>query len=323
MGPRGEARRLDLEPMLARAGDRGAVAEGFGYEFKWDGVRVLVDVTGGEVTPWSRRGRDLTVTYPELQDLTHVGDAVVDGEVVALEDGRPSFARIQQRMNLSDPARVRAVARRVPVALLAFDLLRADGRSLLGQPWERRREALAGLVTTGPTIQVPPAHDDLDAALAIAADLGLEGVVAKRRGSTYQPGRRSPDWRKLRLVRRQELVVGGWRPGRDGWAGRIGSLLVGYHDPAGRLVYAGAVGSGLTGRLQARLEEELTRRPDPPFAGAVPHDDAVFVEPTHVVEVRFREWTPDGVLRQPSLLGLRDDKDPAAVVREEPGEEGS
>lgn len=316
---------MRLAPMLAVPGTPDDVRDGHAHEFKWDGVRTLVVVADGIVTVRSRRGRDVTATYPELADpeladLSGLGDAVLDGEIVALEDGRPSFERLQPRMGVADPDRARRLARSTPVALLAFDLLRVDDRELLAEPYEARRDALAELDPTGPRVQVPPAHDDVDAALAVAAELGLEGVVSKRLGSPYRPGERSPDWRKIRLVRRQELVVGGWRPERGGrGAGgreRIGSLLVGYHDADGRLVYAGAVGSGLTEAMRDRLASRLRERPTSPFAGPVPHADARFVEPQVVVEVRFREWTSDGVLRQPSVKGLRDDKDPAEVVRE-------
>lgn len=322
----------DLRPMLAQPGRPDELRGGFAHEFKWDGIRALAHVRDGGVTLASRSGRDVTGTYPELaaalasargrgtgeEGPGGIPDVVLDGEVVALEDGRPSFALLQRRMNVTDEARAGVLAGRVPVALLAFDLLRSGQRWMLGEPYEARREALEALaLPAGGPVQVPPAHDDLGEALRVARELGLEGVVAKRLGSTYQPGRRSPDWRKLRFVSRQELVVGGLRPGRGGRRGRIGSLLVGYHDPAGRLRYAGAVGSGLTERMLTVLEGRLRIREEgSPFADPVPHDDAVFVDPELVVEVQFREWTPDGVLRQPSLEGLRDDKPPDEVVRE-------
>lgn len=305
-----------LRPMLASPGRRGDLRDGFAYEFKWDGARALGRVAGGEMTLRSRRGRDVTATYPELTGVGEGLEAVLDGEIVALEQGRPSFSLLQRRMNVTDPGRVRRLIRRIPVALLVFDVLRVGDRWLLEQPYERRREILEGLGLDAAAVQVPPTHHDLDEAVRVAADLGLEGVVAKRLGSTYQPGRRSPDWRKLRLVRRQALVVGGYRPEQGGRPDRIGSLLVGYHDPTGALCYAGAVGSGLTERMRADLGATLERRADSPFADPVPHDDAVFVEPASVVDVRFREWTADGVLRQPSIRGLRPDKSPREVVRE-------
>lgn len=305
-----------LRPMLASPGRRADLRDGFVYEFKWDGVRALGRAVDGAMTLMSRRGRDVTATYPELTAVGGGLDAVVDGEIVALEQGRPSFSLLQRRMNVTDPARVRPLAAGIPVALLVFDVLRVGDRWLLERPYEHRREVLEDLDPGAAALQVPPTHHDLDEAVGVAVDLGLEGVVAKRLGSSYQPGRRSPDWRKLRLVRRQALVVGGYRPERGGRPDRIGSLLVGYHDPSGALRYGGAVGSGLTERMRAELGARLEPRTASPFVDPVPHDDAVFVAPTTVVDVRFREWTPDGVLRQPSIRGLRPDKTPGEVVRE-------
>lgn len=306
--------------MLASPGSPGAVADGFVYEFKWDGVRVLTAVGGEGVRAWTRRGTDVTATYPELHDLAGALDreVLLDGEVVALASGAPSFARLQRRMNVRDASKAARLARTVPVAYLVFDCLRVAGEWLLDEPYEQRRRILLGLGLPGPRIQVPPSHDDLGDALRVAQELGLEGVVAKRRGSTYQPGRRSPDWRKLRLVNRQEFVVGGFRPGSGARRGTVGSLLVGYYEDGG-LRYAGAVGSGLTDRLARDLRERLEARArdTSPFDDPVPHDDAVFTAPELVVEVQFSEWTPEGVLRQPSLKGLRDDKDPSDVHRED------
>lgn len=314
-----------MRPMLAQPGTPAlAGGPGWAYEFKWDGIRAVVAADARGHLVRTRLGNDVTAAYPELAGIgTAAGHAVVlDGEIVAFEPGttRPSFARLQRRMHLRDAGRIGLVRREVPVALLAFDLLALDGEPLIDLPYEGRRERLEGLGLAGPHWQVPPRGDDLGAMLAIADDLGLEGVVAKRLGSRYRPGERSPDWRKIRLVTRQELVVGGYLPGEGGRSGRLGSLVVGYHDDAGRLVDAGAVGSGLTeheiDRLQSLLDAR--RRGTSPFdgPGAVARPGQVHVEPELVVEVQFREWTPDGRLRQPSYKGLRDDKDPREVVRE-------
>lgn len=311
--------RFAIAPMLAAPGVPADVRRGFVYEFKWDGARVIAITDGVRLLLTSRRGEDVTARYPELAGLpAALGRvAVLDGEVVALDGGRPSFAAVQHRLQLSDPGRIARAARERPVVLLIFDLLRLDGEDLTGLPYEERRARLSGLGLAGPRWQVPPSSDDLDDALAAAHALGLEGVVAKRLGSRYLPGRRSNDWRKLKLTGRQEFVVGGWRPGRGGRAGRFGSLLVGYHDEVGALRYAGAVGTGFKDaeieRLQRLLDER--REPSSPFADPVPHRDAVFVRPELVVEVRFLEWTRDGLLRAPSYLGQREDKDPADVGR--------
>jgi bifunctional non-homologous end joining protein LigD len=308
-----------LRPMLAVSGTRDGVRAGHRYEFKWDGVRALVfvDAAGG-LDLRSRNGVAVAGRYPELADLAAaVGrPAVLDGEIVALDDaGRPSFAALQPRMHLADARRAAAAAAEAPVALLLFDLLGLDGDPWFDRPLEARREALLGLELGGGRWSVPPVTDDLDAALHIAEARGLEGVVAKRLGSRYRPGARSRDWVKLRLRRQQEVVVGGWRPGRGSLGGTIGSLLVGVHDDSG-LRYAGGVGSGLTGAAVARLAGHLDARATSPFVDEVPHADARFVEPLVVVEVGFSEWTPDGRLRHPVFLGIRDDLDPATVRRE-------
>jgi bifunctional non-homologous end joining protein LigD len=306
--------------MLAVPGQPGEVRRGFAYEFKWDGVRALAATDSRSLVLTSRNGNDITPGYPELAGLAAaIGRrAVVDGEIVAFDDRqRPSFARLQRRMHLRDPARVALVARQVPVAFLAFDVL-VDGTPVVDRPYEERRDLLGDLRLAGPHWQTPPnSTGELGTVLAVARDLGLEGVVAKRAGSSYQPGRRSPDWRKIRLMTRQEFVVGGYRRGKAGRAGTIGSLLVGYHDEAG-LRYAGSVGSGFTDPELARLQGLLDghARDTSPFVDAVPHRDVVWSAPDLVVEVQFAEWTADGILRAPSYKGQRVDKDPDDVVRE-------
>lgn len=308
--------------MLASPGKVGEVTDGFAYEFKWDGVRAIIVTDGTTTTIRSRRGNDVTGTYPELQDVgAAVGrPAALDGEIVAFEPGtgRPSFGRIQQRMNVANPLRIEALRREIPVAYLAFDVLMLDSEILTALPYEERRGRLEDLDLAGASWQVPPRGDDLAAMLEVATQLGLEGVVAKRRGSIYRPGTRSPDWRKIRLLQRQEFVVGGYKPGEGRRRGSFGSLLVGYHDDQGRLRYAGNVGSGFSDRDLDQLLEllEHRRRSHPPFVDAIPGRGHVFVEPQLVVEVQFSEWTTDGLLRQPSYKGLRTDKDAVDVVRE-------
>lgn len=311
-----------VAPMLAVTGEEHEDLAGFAFEFKWDGVRCIVRRGEDGLRAWSRRGNDVTARYPEIAGLadTLPPDTVLDGEVVAFDEfARPSFSRLQQRMNLEDPARIRMLAGSVPVAYLAFDLLILGGRELLNQPYEPRRGELEDLGLRGANWQVPPTNTDgLDVMLAAVDELGLEGVVAKRLGSPYRPGVRSSDWRKIRRMAHDEFVVGGYRTGSGRREGSFGSLLLGYHDPEGALRFAGSVGSGFTDRELERLEPLLrtSRRETSPFADPVPHADAVFVDPILVAEVRYSEFTPDGILRQPSYKGLRDDKTPEEVVRE-------
>lgn len=312
-----------IAPMLATSGTRADVVHSdteWVVEMKWDGIRAIATVRDGTVHLASRSGRDITAEYPELADLAErvEGDAVLDGEIVALDArGRPDFGLLQQRMNLTEPREVEAAARAVPVRLLLFDLLAADGRSWLDEPCARRREGLVETVEPGGVVDVPPAFDgDFDEAFATSRRLGLEGVVAKRADSRYLPGRRSSTWVKVKHSRTQEVVVVGWRPGKR----KIASLLLAVPDDDGALRYAGRVGSGFTDRqlteIAARLEP-LERETSP--ATEVPREDAAdarWVEPEHVGEVEHAQWTADGRLRHARWRGWRPDRSPEDVRRE-------
>jgi bifunctional non-homologous end joining protein LigD len=317
-------------PMKATAGPLPVGPE-WVYEVKWDGMRLVVTVEPGDdgeprVRLTSANGNDATAAYPELGGLgaaLGVRSAVLDGEVVAFDDaGRPDFGRLQQRMHVADRRQAARRARAVPTVLLLFDLLALDGHDLCDLPLVDRRRLLEQLVQPGPHWQVPAFHEDGEMLLAAAEERDLEGLVAKRRDSTYRPGSRTREWVKVKVRRRQEFGVGGWAPGEGRRSGGIGGLLVGYHDgPGGALRYAGRVGSGLT---EAEIEtligifagSTVDRCPfdPPPPAGHV--KDAVWVEPTLVVEVAFAEWTGDGRLRHPTYAGRRIDKDPGAVTAE-------
>ena len=297
------------DPMLATPSEElPRDGDAWAYEMKWDGYRAIVEVADGELRIVSRRGNDVTARYPELAGLPDaLGglDAVLDGELVVLDEGgRPSFQAIQQHD--------------APAVLLVFDVLALDDRDTTALPWSDRRALLDRLGLHGDHWQITPAVvGDPDGVWAAAVDLGMEGVVAKRVDSPYRAGKRTGEWRKVRFALRQEFVVGGWQPGEGRLSASIGSLLVGYHEaPGGPLRYAGRAGSGLTDVRRADLLGRLVRRGTSPFANAPPGRDLVWVEPTLVAEVKFTEWTSDGVLRQPVFLGLRDDKDPNDVVRE-------
>jgi bifunctional non-homologous end joining protein LigD len=312
--------------MLAAAGALPRSDTGWAYEMKWDGIRALADISAGQARLVSRLGREMTRSYPELRQLGPLpgwSSAVLDGEIVAFDAaGRPSFELLQQRMHVDDPARAVRLAARLPVSYLAFDVLVLDGRPLLAATYAERRSVLAGLHLPGPAWQVPPAftaHRGADV-LAVSRAHGLEGVVAKRLDSPYQPGTRSAAWVKIKNVRRQEVVVGGWRRGAGGRAGQVGSLLVGVYGPAG-LWYAGHVGTGFTAATLLMLGRRLAplRRDTSPFASPVPAEharDVVWAEPRLVAEVEFGGWTSAGRLRAASFKGLLPDRDPARVVRE-------
>ncbi|MFF2277562.1 ATP-dependent DNA ligase [Agromyces sp. NPDC058126] len=323
-------------PMLATPGTLGLLrGEDWAFEWKWDGIRALARVEGGRVRLSSRNGIDVTARYPELHRLPELldGDALLDGEIVALDaGGRPDFGVLQQRMGLTKPREIAEVAASVPVRLLLFDVLEADGESLVDEPYRVRRARLEALVRPrrGVPVEVPAlAEGSPEEALEESRVLGLEGIMAKRPGSVYRPGVRSDDWVKLKLTRTQEVVVGGYRRGVGGRAGRIRSLLVGIPvegdgtEGERVLEYVGRVGSGFREReleqLLARLD--ATVRPDPPFVEVPAMDavDAVWVHPELVGEIEFSEWTGTGVARHPRWRGLRPDKSPDEVRREDEG----
>lgn len=303
--------------MLATSGELPSGA-GWAYEFKWDGVRAVAELTDGGVARfYARTGTEITAAYPELAPLAGVvDDAVLDGEVVALDTrGVPSFTALAERMHVRDRSRAARLAVTVPVTYMIFDLLRLHGEDLTAAPYERRRAALAELPLAGPSWLVPPSFTDGAATVAAAGENGLEGVVAKRLGAVYRPGVRSPDWIKLKLEHTDDFVVGGWRPG----VRKIGGLLVGVPGADGRLSFTGRVGGGISAASERALLAVLEplRTAESPFApGAVPREDsrgAIWTRPEVVVEIRFSEHTPDGRLRFPRFLRLRPDKTPAEV----------
>ncbi len=292
---------------------------------KWDGVRAVVYADRGSVRVLSRSDRDVTGTYPELRGLgPALGSrrAILDGEIVAFdESGRVSFGALQPRMNVGNAGQARRLSATIPVVFLAFDVLHLDGHLTTELTYAERRELLDSLGLSGPHWQAPPYFPG-DGAVALAAsrEQRLEGVVAKRLDSVYQPGKRSRDWVKVKHVTSQSVVIGGWKPGEGRRAGGIGSLLIGVYGDDG-LEFAGHVGTGFTDRMLEDLSAQLRRieRHTSPFVTRVPAAqarDAHWVTPELVGEVVYAEWTRDGRLRAPSWRGLRTDLDPREVTRE-------
>jgi bifunctional non-homologous end joining protein LigD len=295
------------------------------YEMKWDGVRAVVYIEGGRGRVMTRNDRDVTGTYPEFRDLAAslgTRQVVLDGEIVAFDDkGRPSFGRLQQRMHVTNASQIRSLVKQVPVSYFVFDVLHLDGQPTTGLTYDERRALLDELGVEGPRWSTPPAFVGAGGdALATSQAQGLEGVVAKKRNSRYEPGRRSACWLKVKNLRMQEVVIGGWKPGAGRRAGGIGSLLLGVNTDEG-LVFAGHVGTGFTQRALGDLAAKLgpIERKTSPFADEVPRlhaREARWVTPKYVGEVVFSEWTADGRLRHPSWRGLRPDKHPDEVVVE-------
>ncbi|WP_375481799.1 non-homologous end-joining DNA ligase [uncultured Jatrophihabitans sp.] len=297
--------------MLATAAAALPHGEGWAFEFKWDGVRALIDVRD-DTTPrlTSRRGNDVSAGYPELvAQASGVGDALLDGEIVAFVDGRPSFGRLQTRMHLRAGQDVARAAHEAPVTYVVFDVLRRFGVDLTARPYRERRATLERFAAEHEGWTLSPSFDDGPATEQVAHEHGLEGVVAKRVDSIYQPGRRTEDWRKLRFVRAGDFAVIGWEASPE-HPNTLSSLLLAVVD-GDQLRFAGKVGSGLSGRAAATVQKRLTARASSAVPG-VPRSiggrHMHWVEPEQVVEVEFASWTDDRRLRHPVFRGLREDK---------------
>jgi bifunctional non-homologous end joining protein LigD len=313
-----------VRPMLATLSDRRSFDDNWVFERNLDGVRVLAVRDADGVRLLSRTGRTVNSTYPEVVDALaaqECGDFTVDGEIVALRDGRTDFALLQQRMGLTDPRAVRAST--VTVHYYVFDVLALAGWDTSQVPQRARKTLLRDALGFRAPLRYTPHRNNSrdrggDELLADACARGWEGLIAKRADAAYQP-RRSTDWLKLKCAAGQEFVIGGFTDPAGSRTG-FGALLLGYHDPDGALRYAGKAGTGYSERVLRTLRARLDglERPGSPFATPVRERHAHWAEPVLVAQIAFSEWTRDGMLRHPRFLGLRDDKEPADVVREAP-----
>jgi bifunctional non-homologous end joining protein LigD len=341
---------MQLRPMLATLADPPLKQKGLVYEPKYDGIRALVEIVPGakgtSVGLWSRNGNEKTRQFPAIVGALSAagrklqGPVVLDGEIVALDErGRPAgFQRLQGRMHLLGARDVERAEEAQPAAFIAFDILRDGKEDLTGLPLRERRARLEAIfdrlfrlkaVGTGSKRGGGQAEgviklseqvkDDATALHARATKEKWEGLIVKDASSTYQPGRRSPAWRKLKLLQEQEFVVGGWTEPRQ-TRQHFGALLLGVHDEkTGGLTYVGHTGTGFGEKELQRLSKLLAAREKrtSPFASKIKSNEpAHWVRPDLVAQIRFTEWTADGKLRHPVYLGLRDDKGAAEVARE-------
>ena len=316
-----------IPPMKPRLLEAPPTAGDWMYELKFDGIRLIAVKNGEKVNLISRNGNELAGRFAEVAAAVAalpVDDCVIDGEVVALDEKGGSSFQLLQAHEME--------GRRAPIYYYVFDLLQAEGKSLIGLPLERRKELLASLCEGAPdSIRFSgEIGGDPVALLREVKRLGREGVIGKQRGSVYEPDRRSGAWIKLKCLNEQEFVIGGFTP-PQGARKHFGALLVGYYEKK-RLLFAGKVGTGFNAKLLASLHKKLKaeKRDDCPFAdlpskqggqwvqGITPTimRQIVWVNPVFVCQVKFAEWTRDGKLRQPVFLGLREDKKPAEVARE-------
>ncbi len=306
-----------MRPMLATKGDHVPTGDGWSHEVKWDGMRILADISAGSRAAGtrltSRNENDVTAAWPDVA-RSPLGDRdlLVDGEVIALNDaGVPDFRVLQERMHVRNARTVARLVEQVPVTFMVFDLLRLDGRDLTAEPLVERRARLAELLD-GSAWQVPPSYDDGAMLHEVTLAQGLEGIVSKRLASPYRPGERSAQWLKLAHRHRLSYVVGGWRP-QEGTTDRLAALLVGEPTPDG-LLYRGRVGSGIGAKAARVLTEAVAglARADSPFDDDVPRVDASgtsWLEPVLVVDVDTHGRGHQR-LRQPSYRGLRLDLSP-------------
>jgi bifunctional non-homologous end joining protein LigD len=325
--PAREAMPEHLPPMLASPGALPRQEAGWAFEVKWDGVRAIAYARPGRLRIESRNLKDIGARYPELRALGRelgMREAILDGEIVAFDEhGAPSFGSLQRRMHLTSESAIRRLARETPVTYVIFDLLYLEGRSTMELAYDERRKLLERLDLNGAAWHTPAYHHAGDGRhlLAAIAERKLEGLIAKRLDSPYRPGERGNEWLKIKNTARQELVIGGWLPGKGRRAGQFGALLVGYHEGDDRgLRYAGRVGTGFDEAELERLGGELAarRRRRSPFAkrGIQPPRDARFAAPELVAEIEFSHWTRDHILRHSVYKGLRSDK-PAVEVKME------
>jgi bifunctional non-homologous end joining protein LigD len=307
--------------MFATIGREIPREEGWTFEPKYDGIRVLAEITRERVRLVTRNDKDKAAQFPEVVEaLRTLGDKtgvplVLDGEIVALDrKGRPlRFQELQARMHVQDATKVAGIAAATPAALVVFDVLVADGERLLAFSWGERRRRLEKLLRNRTSARLhltETAPNAGESMLARARAQGWEGVIAKRMSARYRPGARADEWRKLKIEFRQEFVVGGWTEPRRSRQ-HIGALLLGAFGEDGKFHYVGHAGGGFTAAGLESMYRRLARleRKTPPFAERVlTNEPAHWVRPSVVVEVKFSEWTADGKLRQPIFLGVREDK---------------
>lgn len=303
-----------MRPMLATRGTRVPSGIEWVHEIKWDGIRLLGDVTPDAARFTSRNENDVTAGYPELAALAG-RDMLLDGEVVVFgDDGRPSFGGLAERMHVRNTRRLAALTKSRPVTYLVFDLLRLDGRDLTREPLSTRRELLESLGLGDVWWQVPTTYDDGEMLLEATKRQGLEGVVSKKLSSRYEFGARTRSWLKFPHRHRTSWVVGGWRLETDSTS-RLGAVLVGQPTADGGLLFRGRVGSGIAGKVGPMLKDllEPLAIDRSPFSDEVPRVDAKdtrWVEPRIVIDIESLGLGAQGRLRQPSYRGVRTDLEP-------------
>jgi DNA ligase D-like protein (predicted ligase) len=302
-----------IKPMLAVSG-RPFSSAGWIFEPKIDGTRSLADVSKEGIRLYNRRRIDITPRYPEIaKAFVQAGlesGFMLDGEIAVFVDGRPSFSALASREHQSEKMRIDYLASALPASYVVFDILFAKGKSVMDLPLRQRKRLLLEALPESENVTISDSFaENGEDYFRAALQMGIEGVMAKRLDSLYQPGKRSPDWIKIKKSLKLDLVVGGFIPGKGARAHYFGSLLLGAYRQ-GRLHYVGRVGSGFTDEVLKEIAAGFSYLDHSPFSNAPPAPQARWVKPDRVVQVAALEVTEDGHLRAPVFLRTRDDKEP-------------
>jgi bifunctional non-homologous end joining protein LigD len=299
-----------IEPMLSKSTEFLPGSKDYIFEIKLDGQRTIAEISKKTLLLYTRKFQNVTEKYPELEVLRSCikkKSVIVDGEIVALQNGLPSFELLQQRMNLRDMRAVRRAVEEVPVVYYVFDILDSDGKSLLKVPLQERKKLLQLAINPCDAVKVLPFFESRDFVLQQAKDFGYEGVVAKKSNSLYYPGQRTELWQKLKFQLTDSFVIGGWVEG--GRSYNFGSILIGKYD--GRnLVHCGRAGTGFNEakvRMLMAKFQELASAKNPFIHVPATRERLHWLKPKLVAEVKFKEWTKARIVRAPVFIALRQD----------------
>jgi bifunctional non-homologous end joining protein LigD len=311
-----------IQPMFCQLIDSPFDSDDFLFEIKWDGERAIAFARKDRVSMKSRNQKEIGFRYPEVINefpkALKIKSAIFDGEIVAFKKNNvSSFQKLQNRIGLNEKSEIEEKSKKIPVYYYIFDVLEIDGKNVESLSLSERRKKLEKIIKPTDHIKISEAIDAEGKTFFEAAQKkGLEGIIAKKKSSSYQEGRRGQDWQKIKITCEQEMVIGGYTSGAGSRAGTLGALLLGYYKQ-GKLKYAGSVGTGFNEKILKELLEKFQKIKieKSPFDESIKLK-AIFVKPKLVAQIKFHEWTSDGKLRQPVYLGLRADKKAKEVKRE-------
>jgi bifunctional non-homologous end joining protein LigD len=305
---------LEKGPMLASSIDSLPSSGKWTAEFKWDGMRALFVFDGRSFRIFSRNNRDVTGSFPEFQDVVFKAPIIMDGEIISTDEkGIPDFHMLQKRIHRTN--NLDRLVKEYPVTYMVFDLLQVGFEKMIHRPYHYRRRILRSQMPDHPRIQLSRDHrENMERMKDVALEKGLEGLILKKIDSIYTPGKRLPNWLKLKFEKTVDLIIGGWKP-RRGTGSGIGSLLLGAFENGGSLRYVGSVGTGFDMQDHLILIEALKNREvdECPFEKDPKIKEQRFVRPELVVEVHYMRWPSKGKIQQASFKGIRDYKEPREV----------